>query len=80
MATGSLRLRLLGTDIYNLEKVRGNRMLVNTQTANKLIADMWFARAISPKIIPTSLKELVRGIFDAMVELKQDRRSKRSRN
>ena len=31
-------------DIYNLEKVKGNRMLVNTQTANKLIADIWFAR------------------------------------
>ena len=32
-------------DIYNLSKIRGNRMLVNTQTANKLIADVWFARA-----------------------------------
>ena len=32
-------------DIYNLAKVKGNRMLVTTQTANKLIADVWFARA-----------------------------------
>src|SRR5438105_12800275 len=32
-------------DIYNLAKVKGNRMLVNTSTANKLIADVWFARA-----------------------------------
>ena len=32
-------------DIYNLEKVKGNRMLVTTSTANKLIADVWFARA-----------------------------------
>ena len=32
-------------DIYNLEKVKGNRMLVTTPTANKLIADVWFARA-----------------------------------
>ena len=32
-------------DIYNLEKVKGNRMLVTTATANKLIADVWFARA-----------------------------------
>src|SRR6059058_812178 len=32
-------------DIYNLEKVKGNRMLVNTATANKLIADVWFSRA-----------------------------------
>jgi len=30
---------------YNLAKVKGNRMLVNTGTANKLIADIWFARA-----------------------------------
>src|SRR5690349_18258358 len=29
-------------DIYNLEKVPGNRMLINTLTANKLIADVWF--------------------------------------
>ncbi len=32
-------------DIYNLAKVKGNRMLVNTTTANKLIADVWFSRA-----------------------------------
>ena len=28
-------------DIYNLADVKGNRMLVTTQTANKLIADVW---------------------------------------
>ena len=32
-------------DIYNLEKVKGNHLLVTTSTANKLIADVWFARA-----------------------------------
>jgi hypothetical protein len=32
-------------DIYNLEKIPGNRMLINTLTANKLIADVWFTRA-----------------------------------
>jgi hypothetical protein len=32
-------------DIYNLAEAKGNKMLVNTQTANKLIADVWFARA-----------------------------------
>src|SRR5688500_7739703 len=32
-------------DIYNLEKAKGNRMLVTTSTANKLIADVCFARA-----------------------------------
>src|SRR5580700_10107432 len=31
-------------DIYNLAKAKGNRMLVTTSTANKLIADIWFAR------------------------------------
>ena len=32
-------------DIYNLAECKGNRMLVTTETANKLIADVWFARA-----------------------------------
>jgi NitT/TauT family transport system substrate-binding protein len=59
-------------DIYNLEKVRGNRMLVNTQTANKLIADVWFARADFAKDHPDIIEGIVRGIFDAMTELKQD--------
>jgi len=59
-------------DIYNLEKVRGNRMLVNTLTANKLIADVWFARADFAKDHPGIIEGLVRGIFDAMVDLKGD--------
>ena len=58
-------------DIYNLEKVKGNRMLVNTQTANKLIADIWFARADFAKDHPGMIEALVRGIFDAMEELKK---------
>jgi NitT/TauT family transport system substrate-binding protein len=57
-------------DIYNLEKVKGNRMLVNTATANKLIADVWFARADFAKDNPDVMEGIVRGIFDAMVELK----------
>ena len=61
-------------DIYNLEKVKGNRMLVNTQTANKLIADIWFARADFAKDHPGMIEALVRGIFDAMEELKKDER------
>ena len=62
-------------DIYNLAKVRGNRMLVTTQTANKLIADVWFARADFAKDHPGIIEALVRGIFDAMEELKlQDQR------
>src|SRR5437773_4846015 len=59
-------------DIYNLAKVRGNRLLVSTQTANKLIADVWFARADFAKDHPDIIEGLVRGIFDAMTELKQD--------
>src|ERR1051326_723076 len=57
-------------DIYNLSKVRGNRMLVNTGTANKLIADVWFARADFAKDNPDVIEGLVRGIFDAMTALK----------
>ena len=62
-------------DIYNLVKPgTGNRMLVNTQTANKLIADVWFARADFAKDHPGIVEALVRGIFDGMVELKKDER------
>jgi NitT/TauT family transport system substrate-binding protein len=58
-------------DIYNLAKAKGNRMLVNTQTANKLIADIWFARADFANDNPDILEGLVRGIFDAMEEMKK---------
>jgi NitT/TauT family transport system substrate-binding protein len=57
-------------DIYNLSEARGNRMLVNTQTANKLIADVWFARADFAKDQPAIMEGLVRGIFEAMEALK----------
>src|SRR5262245_47866802 len=57
-------------DIYNLEKVRGNKLLVSTQTANKLIADIWFARADFAKDNPEIMEGITRGIFDAMMELK----------
>ena len=57
-------------DIYNLEKVRGNRLIVTTATANKLIADVWFARADFAKDNPDIMEGLVRGIFDAMQDLK----------
>ena len=64
-------------DIYNLEKVKGNRMLVTTSTANKLIADVWFARADFAKDNPDIIEGLTRGIFDAMVDLKaQDAKQK----
>ena len=57
-------------DIYNLSDVKGNRMLVNTLTANKLIADVWFARADFANDHPEIIEGLVRGIFDAMEDLK----------
>jgi len=60
-------------DIYNLEKIPGNRMLINTQTANKLIADVWFARADFARDNPDVVEGLVRGIFDAMIALKDDK-------
>jgi NitT/TauT family transport system substrate-binding protein len=64
-------------DIYNLEKVRGNRMMVTTSTANKLIADVWFARADFAKDNPDITEGLTRGIFDAMQDLKgQDAKQK----
>jgi NitT/TauT family transport system substrate-binding protein len=58
-------------DIYNLADVKGNRMLVTTQTANKLIADIWFARADFAKDNPDIIEGLVRGIFDGMEALKE---------
>ncbi len=57
-------------DIYNLSKVKGNKLLVSTETANKLIADVWFARADFAKDHPDIIEGLVRGIFDAMEDLK----------
>ena len=64
-------------DIYNLEKVKGNHMLVTTATANKLIADVWFARADFAKDNPEIMEGITRGIFDAMVDLKsQDAKQK----
>ena len=47
-------------------------MLVTTQTANKLIADVWFARADFAKDHGDKIEAIVRGIFDAMEELKKD--------
>ncbi|HSR99366.1 MAG TPA: phosphate ABC transporter substrate-binding/OmpA family protein [Kofleriaceae bacterium] len=60
-------------DIYNLTKPNmGNRMLVSTQTANRLIADVWFARADFARDNPDIIEDLVRGILTATEELKTD--------
>src|SRR3989304_5566652 len=67
---GNARDGSLSPGLYNLAKAKGNRMLVNTQTANKLIADVWFARADFAHDHPGIIEGLVRGIFDAMEQLK----------
>ena len=59
-------------DIYKLSELPGNKMLINTLTANKLIADVWFARADFARDNPAIIEGLVRGIFDAMIALKDD--------
>ncbi len=59
-------------DIYNLTKVQNNHLLVTTATANKLIADVWFARADFAKDHADICEGLVRGIFDGMEMLKTD--------
>ncbi len=59
-------------DIYNLTKVASNHLLVSTATANKLIADVWFARADFAKDHPDICEGIVRGIFDGMEAIKTD--------
>jgi NitT/TauT family transport system substrate-binding protein len=60
-------------DIYNIpEKVPGTRILTTTGEANKLIADVWAARADFAKDHPDIVKGLVAGIFKAMEQLKND--------
>jgi NitT/TauT family transport system substrate-binding protein len=59
-------------DIYNLSKVKGNHLLVSTTTANKLIADVWFARGDFARDHRDICEGLVRGIFDGMEKMKTD--------
>ena len=63
-------------DIYNLSEVEGNKMVVSTQDANKLIADVWFARADFASEHPDICEGLVRGILDAVTELNTDEAKK----
>ena len=54
-------------DIYSIpEKVAGTRILTTTTEANKLIADVWAARADFAKDHPEVIKGLVSGIFKGM--------------
>jgi ABC-type nitrate/sulfonate/bicarbonate transport system substrate-binding protein len=63
-------------DIYKLAEAAGNRMLVTTATANRLIADVWFARADFARDHEPKLEAIVRGIFDAMETLYTDEAAK----
>jgi outer membrane protein OmpA-like peptidoglycan-associated protein len=47
-------------------------MLVSTATANKLIADVWFARADVARDHPDICEGLVRGIFEGMAKMKTE--------
>jgi len=60
-------------DIYNIpEKVKNTRILTTTVEANKLIADVWAARADFVKDHPEIIEGLVAGIFDGMRMLKDE--------
>ncbi|MEO5913389.1 MAG: phosphate ABC transporter substrate-binding/OmpA family protein [Luteolibacter sp.] len=59
-------------DIYNLSEIKGNHMLVSTATANKLIADVWFARGDFARDHKDICEGLVRGIFEGMGKMKTD--------
>ena len=60
-------------DIYNIpDRVEDTKILTTTAEANKLIADVWAARADFAKDHPEIIEGLVAGIFTAMDRLKDD--------
>ncbi len=60
-------------DIYNIpDRVKGTKILTTTVEANKLIADVWAARADFAKDHPEIIQGLVDGIFKGMDQLKSD--------
>lgn len=65
-------------DIYNLADSKGSKMLVDTATANRMIADVWFARADFAQDHPGIIEGLMRGIFDAMEDLKDQENKKQA--
>ena len=66
-------------DIYKLtENSKTNKMLVSTLEANKLIADVWFARADFARDNPEIVEGLVRGILDATEDLTKSDANKKS--
>jgi NitT/TauT family transport system substrate-binding protein len=57
-------------DIYNIpDRVQGTRILTTTVEANKLIADVWAARADFAQDHPDIIQGLVEGIFKGMEAL-----------
>ena len=60
-------------DIYNIpDRVADTKILTTTAEANKLIADVWAARADFAKDHPDVIQGLVEGIFKGMEGLKSD--------
>ena len=60
-------------DIYNIpDRVPNTRILTTTVEANKLIADVWAARADFATDHPEIIEGLVSGIFTAMDQLDED--------
>ncbi|NCB37209.1 MAG: hypothetical protein EOM80_00435 [Erysipelotrichia bacterium] len=60
-------------DIYTIpEKIAGTRILTTTADANRLITDVWAARADFAKDHPDIIEGLVAGIFEGMSMLKND--------
>jgi NitT/TauT family transport system substrate-binding protein len=65
-------------DIYKLADAPGNKLLVSTATANKLISDVMFARADFVRDNPKIIDGMVRGFFDATEELKVEANRKKA--
>ena len=65
-------------DIYKLSEVKGNKLLVSTATANKLIADVMFARADFVRDNPKVIDGMVRGFLDAVELLKSEDQRKQA--
>ncbi|MDD2999104.1 MAG: ABC transporter substrate-binding protein, partial [Candidatus Riflebacteria bacterium] len=60
-------------DIYTIpEKIAGTQILTTTADANRLITDVWAARADFAKDHPDIIEGLVAGIFEGMSMLKND--------
>ncbi len=60
-------------DIYTIpEKIAGTQILTTTADANRLITDVWAARADFAKDHPEIIEGLVAGIFEGMTMLKNE--------